>query len=390
MTVKRIDINPALFGAKSSSKTRKKRGGEKPNLSHMIAPSVNLVKNSLLKKIKEHKMKETRKIETEQKKNAVVAQPHLIDESSMYDDFNDSMAYLTTLSQQKKVSDEKINYENNRQKKIDRLQNKTLRRYDSVDMPPVHLEMPDNLKEPLVNITTDVRSLNVVDAPIKLVKDPIPYSNLKHGNKPTYREWTRRNTDQIQPVVISGENLTNQQSEREKQMNLIKAKLKLKQEQTKQNSINTNHLNTNINKMGDVLPRALITAVSNNIEQLKVHDDIVERIHHRTIRRKHIIGKLKKKRSVGILLTNRDTRKQILTACKELKRKPMVEVKQYLRDHNFIKIGSNAPNDVIRQMYESAVLSGEVRNNNVDVLMHNFIKSEGEGERGSENRSSSQ
>jgi hypothetical protein len=344
MTSKKIDINPALFGMK----TRKNRGG-KPNLSKMIAPTVNAVKTNLLKKIKEHRSKETKKKEDESKKTTV--EPHLVDDSLLYDDFSDSMAYLTTLSQQKKVNDEKVNFESNRQKK---LENKTLKRHDSSSLPHVYLEMPENLKEHVPELTRNI------EPPIKLVKDPIPYSNLKHGAKPTYKEWTRRNTDQIQPVVISS---TIQQSERESQLNLIRAKLKQKQE-----LVNT--------KLKPAFPISDDVSNGKNVEQLKKQIQDVTRMHHRTIRRKHIIGKLKKKRSVGILLVDRDTRKQILTACKELKRKPMVEVKQYLREHNFIKIGSNAPNDVLRQMYESAVLSGEVRNNNVDVLMHNFIKGE--------------
>ena len=52
----------------------------------------------------------------------------------------------------------------------------------------------------------------------------------------------------------------------------------------------------------------------------------------------------------------------------------MNDVKKYLRDHGMIKIGTNAPNDVIRKIYESSVLTGEITNNNNDILLHNFIK----------------
>ena len=50
-----------------------------------------------------------------------------------------------------------------------------------------------------------------------------------------------------------------------------------------------------------------------------------------------------------------------------------MEVKKYLREHNLIKIGTNAPNDVLRELYEKAVLSGNVNNKNKSNMIHNFI-----------------
>lgn len=102
----------------------------------------------------------------------------------------------------------------------------------------------------------------------------------------------------------------------------------------------------------------------------------MKRITKKTIKRKYTLGKSKMSRSVAVLVKDRGTRKQILNAQKDLKRKQINDIKTYLREHNLIKVGSNAPNDVLRKLYESAMLSGEITNSNAETLLHNFSKNE--------------
>ena len=91
----------------------------------------------------------------------------------------------------------------------------------------------------------------------------------------------------------------------------------------------------------------------------------------KTLKRKLILGK--KGRKVSVLIKNRKTRKRVKNETLKLKKKSLEEIKQYLRIHNLIKIGTNAPEDVLRQTYENAFLSGDIHNKSSENLLHNYI-----------------
>ena len=59
---------------------------------------------------------------------------------------------------------------------------------------------------------------------------------------------------------------------------------------------------------------------------------------------------------------------------KMLKQISITEIRAYLIKHGFIKVGSTTPNDVLRKMYESALLiCGDVQNHNKETLLYNFM-----------------
>ena len=422
MTNKTISINPILF-TPGGSKTKKNRDkNQKPNLTQLISP--NVLKSKLLKRIKEHKQRETENLVNNKKtlsketgNNTTNLQKNEIQTFS--DEFSDSINYLQTLSKQKKINDEKNNYERQKQKRREELERKTIKNHHSLSLdtqPYVNLDLPEELK---ININTEQFDTPII---IKPKNDDIPYGVLKGGNKPTYKEWARTHRNNIvtnpnSALVIEGLEINKEKSKRETHLENLRNKLKLKQlEELKsknedimftQNLIKKPQLELpdNILKSEPIRqesvfeseniitsePVPTITTIPNKSVQTEIKTPLnlvggnnkeriiaVKQITKKTIKRKYTLGKSKIKKTIGVLVKDRGTRKKILNAQKELKKKSINDIKTYLRDHNLIKVGSGAPNDVLRKLYESAMLAGEITNSNKDTLLHNFTKEDKE------------
>ena len=202
-------------------------------------------------------------------------------------------------------------------------------------------QMPQPISNPITEskkdkIETNKDLLDKKELIINNIKEPPPYSNLKGGSKPSYKEWNRqtqkKGKTQMHPSITIEDKKDEQIEKSDKAKRLEELRKKYKQ----------NHKNTS--------------------KQLV-------RVKTRTI--KYNLGNNGK--TVGILIKNRQTRKKIKDEHDLLKKKTLADVKDYLREKNLIKAGTMAPTDVLRTLYEQSILTGDVTNKSKDNLLHNFI-----------------
>ena len=330
MSQKTIKINPAFL---SLSKTKKVKGDTHNKKERKVKPkafaSPNIMRKELLSKIKDYQNKVEKERESEEAN---------VNVEEFDDEFNRSLGFLQNLNS-------KHNEKKNRRKD----KRRTLKKERAPDI-QVATQLPKDLmtahESRMVPVPIVRQPIsNVPSAPVyqttrpMALKEPPPYSSLKNGSKPTFREWrrqTQKRTHQVaesRPLIRVNDaaRILPVDTERSKELNKMKAEYK------------KNKLRTR--------PRSFIK--------------------RRTRTVKYRLGKSDKK--VSVLIKNHNTRKLVKHEQGLLKQKSIMAVKNFLREKNLLKTGSSAPNDVLRQIYEQSILAGDVSNNGKDTLIHNYL-----------------
>ena len=94
----------------------------------------------------------------------------------------------------------------------------------------------------------------------------------------------------------------------------------------------------------------------------------------RILRRTFKVGKYKSKPKIGVLVSNRTIRNRVSTDNQLLKQTAIEDIRKFLVKKGFIRVGSSAPNDVLRKMHETAkLMCGEIENHNPDNLVYNYL-----------------
>jgi hypothetical protein len=382
----------------SGQKTKKNREKRDLNIAPIVSP--NVLKNKLLKRIKDHKTREL-KYGQNANNNANSNSNANINAHAFSDEFHSAINYLSDITKKQK------------QQKI--INSKTVKNYSNPissipENPYISLDLPPELAEPVnTYIPNEVFNVNYKSG------EDIPYGCLKNGKKKTYREWKELTRapelpDFVRPptppkkqvnLFLQGATpiepketvLTQPSLSREQRLEQIKNKLKKLQSLETQNKMKTmEDLNkiekdfemnkTTSNPELDELPdfddtqmQSSSPDISELIEnrQQKIEKETPKQYLKKTVKRKFTLGKSDKLRRVSILIKDKQTRKNIINTQKELKKTNITDVRKYLRQHGIIKVGSTCPPDILRKTFESALLAGEITNTNKETLLHNFI-----------------
>lgn len=423
-TKKTIQINPELFKM-PGNKTRKAREKKELPLAPIISP--NNLKSKLLNRIKEHKMKELSEtmVSTNKRSNSTGSNNANLITGKMDDEFHNAINYLSDLSKKQKSTQDKERI----------MANKTLKQYKpnlntyTTTTPEyipgfinASLELPPELQP-----SPHLSSLSLYKNESKSNPTDVPYGCLKNGNKPTFRTWnqTRKNYEhpelinvstirpptppkrteteatiihnQIPSVSTATTAFAKEEPgpilSREQRLEQIKNKLKKIQDKEINRIPEAVQLNNNLKTLEDMASATkMVPAV--NLDELPEIDDINDYVFNipeilrekredelkipkkylkRTVSRKFTLGKSDKLKRVSVLLKDKKTRKNVIDAQKELKKTSITDVRKYLRQHGIIKVGSTAPNDILRKTFEASMLAGEITNTNKDTLLHNFM-----------------
>jgi hypothetical protein len=221
---------------------------------------------------------------------------------------------------------------------------------------------------PVVNPVMNASASAPAIAPTQQIKNDVPYGCLRNGNKPTYRTYHRK----MPPPPVNQHNHTLKKPVAMDTSAPFVAPLA-----TELDADETALIQERQRKLRELQERATASASANATPSSEMKpqpqpEPTKIRIKQ-TITKKYRLGRSPGGNVVGVLIKNNDTRRQVQEECGLLKREPIIDVRKYLHDHGMLKVGSDAPPDVLRNMYESAKLTGDVNNVNKNVILHNFM-----------------
>jgi len=93
----------------------------------------------------------------------------------------------------------------------------------------------------------------------------------------------------------------------------------------------------------------------------------------RTVKLRYNLGKKKGGSDVGLIISNKTTRKNVTELIKQMKLTSCDTMKKELKKRGLINVGSTAPLEVVKKIYECSQLAGDICNENKEILMNNLL-----------------
>jgi hypothetical protein len=348
---KTISINPDLFKVSNNRSSRKKKENTTGQIK-IKTPKTNkrdktLRKNHVLRFIREQQEKNYKQLLEGDKPKTTLEKP--IDDS-FNNEFDESLKYLTSLTQEKESIESKNRTLKNRQPTDSVLYYPGIA--ELVTDEDVNLEFPNEMMQFIPDATAPQFQLSTPSraAPV--------YGCLKNGNLPTWR--THNRTQRVHQGGASGNHYSKPGDTVELKEEKPVEPVTGSSSESIRDYMKRAHKKSEIKQTTDLL---------NKKDQKMKYPK-----QKRTIRRTFKVGKSKVLPKISVLISNKTLRNRVTEKTHALKETPIHEVKRYLTKKGFIRVGSIAPNDVLRKMYESAILiCGEIENHNPDNLLFNFL-----------------
>jgi len=363
MSLKTIKVNPDLLslsgGGKSSSANTKTRKQKPASVS--VAQSNN-VKKKLIARIKNFQQKPANTSSI----GSAVSSTQEEGKSSSSNSLTESIDFLNNLAREKEGK--------KRERRVKKKHQETLKQNRQPIDPNTYMniatELPPELSLDTIKPPTSIVPDPLVSAPLVSAPAPMPsisapappYSNLKKGgSKPTYRTWLR-NTQKNKPVI---------------NVPAVLPSISILDTEPGENS-NKEEGENKIIAPSVPAPTPSVPASTPSVPAPApppYKPSFAPKRKRITRTLKYKLGK-HKDGTVSVLIKNSHTRRKIQNEQSLLKQKSILDIKNYLRKNNLLKVGTQAPNDVLRHLYEQSILAGQVENKSKENLIHNYFNDE--------------
>jgi hypothetical protein len=97
----------------------------------------------------------------------------------------------------------------------------------------------------------------------------------------------------------------------------------------------------------------------------------LQQLKTKTIKQYSSFGK--KNNTVRVLIKDKTTYDAIAKDIEKIKKHPMNKIRNFLKTKRLYKVGSTAPDDVLREIYVNVHLTGDIENKNLTTMVHNYM-----------------